>query len=109
MSKTEHLAKQWKNGPEEAFRRLKNALESTTGRVELDARTRYALAFLLMEVVAAENGTMCKHGIAWGCIECEKRCEWCGDDTPEMPTRDGARVCENCAWQYDQDEEERRT
>lgn len=54
-SKTETLAKRWTNGPEEAAERLRSALESTSGRVELDARTRYALAFLLVEV-ATKNG-----------------------------------------------------
>lgn len=40
-----------------------------------------------------------KHG-AMHCIECEKRCRWCGDDG-EMVKREAARVCTNCAWAYD--------
>lgn len=40
-----------------------------------------------------------KHG-AEGCVECEKRCTWCGDDG-DMKRREGVRVCENCAWDYD--------
>lgn len=40
-----------------------------------------------------------KHG-AEACIECEGRCVWCGD-AGEMRDRDGQRVCENCAWQFD--------
>jgi len=41
-----------------------------------------------------------KHG-AEGCIECEKRCMWCGVDG-DMTKRDGDRVCECCAYSYDQ-------
>lgn len=40
-----------------------------------------------------------KHG-AEGCIECENRCQWCGDDG-DMTQRKGDRVCENCAFQFD--------
>lgn len=43
------------------------------------------------------------HG-AEGCIECEKRCEWCGVDG-DMEERDGERICEDCAYM---DDEEKR-
>lgn len=37
-----------------------------------------------------------------GCVECEKRCEECGDDG-QMFERDGDRLCENCTYDVDQD------
>ncbi len=42
------------------------------------------------------------HGVE-RCIECENRCQWCGDDG-DMTQRDGDRVCENCAWSLDEGE-----
>lgn len=54
-----------------------------------------------------ENPNICKHGNL-ACIECERRCVWCGDDGT-MFERDGARVCENCAYEHDEEQKEYAT
>lgn len=43
------------------------------------------------------------HGVQ-RCIECEKRCQWCGDDG-DMVERAGVRVCENCDYEQEQEEQ----
>lgn len=47
-----------------------------------------------------ENPDICKHGVL-ACIECEERCEDCGDDGT-MAIRHGRRLCENCVYEHDQ-------
>lgn len=48
-----------------------------------------------------ENPNVCKHG-SIGCIECEQRCECCGDDSGTMKVVHEQRLCENCQWDHDQ-------
>lgn len=61
----------------------------------------------VLEKHAQDPERYCRlHGVEW-CIDCEKRCEWCGDDG-HMETREADRVCENCAYEYDRDQAEGR-
>ena len=56
----------------------------------------------VLEKHAEDPERYCRlHGVEW-CIDCEKRCEWCGDDGT-MLERDGDRVCENCAFEHDEE------
>lgn len=52
-----------------------------------------------------ENPDRCTEHGSLRCIECEKRCESCGDDGT-MSQRHGQRLCENCAWDHDHGEDD---
>ena len=103
------LAKHWSDGgwgAEDARQLLRRMLETETPPVKLRARDRCALAYLVTtKLLAARreiaNPRRCARHGSQGCIDCEKRCECCGDNG-SMGERHGQRLCENCVWDHDQ-------
>lgn len=101
------------------LRNVREPYASMTRTELVDAIDRFARNYnrlerankrLKRELAIAEkriaDPDVCKHGVL-RCIECEKRCEWCGDDS-DMQERAGQHVCVNCAFSYDQELEEEK-